>query len=421
MEKSKLYCDECGDFLGKRVAVPFKFKLVCPECYRELNAEKTEAGEHEASVDVEQTREEEPVEFETEQPSLALSPKEIVKYLDMYVIGQEEAKKTLAVAAYNHYKRMNNKSLGLKKSNVLMYGPTGSGKTYLIQKLAEILSVPMIIADASVFTEAGYRGAKADGVIADLYYASGCDKERTEHGIVVYDEFDKLSNNYGHKGDSKTSTGGMVQFQILKLIEGKRCTISRENGQKVGGVKTNEPVQIDTTNILFICAGAFVGLGEKKQHQTKQIGFTSEITSGESNKDTEKTKIDTEDFLKFGIIPELLGRLPTVVGLGMLAENDICKILEESNDSVLDAYCSYFQAEGIELIFQTDAIQEIAHQAYVRGVGARGVQTIVEKIMQPLVYDIFSDSSVEQCIITREYVLGTDEPHILRREEEGTV
>ena len=407
-------CCECGGYF-RGIKIPMKYGYVCPACYRELNGmegyddqdnEEDEEGFFDGASEL--------LEGEMDEPDLdepILNPREIVEYLDQYVMGQEKAKKQLAVAAYNHHARITHPHLKLKKSNVLLYGPTGSGKTYTIQKMADILKVPLVIADASTITEAGYKGGKIEHAILELYYAADCDIKKAERGIVFFDEFDKLSTKLGHTTEAGPSVGSMVQRQMLKCIEGTKVRIPREMMQRVGESRVKETICIDTSNILFICGGAFVGLEKKKNQKVRKIGFygTNDISEEEPSAEGQ---VGTEEFLEYGIIPELMGRLPVIVGLNELNEEDLYHILKESKESVLNAHIDFFWEEGIDLIFSDEAIREIAHLAHVRKVGARGIQTIVEDVMQPIIFEVFSGPQREKCVVTRECVQGIEPPSI---------
>lgn len=348
-----------------------------------------------------------------------LTPKEIVRFLDRNVIGQENAKRVLAVAVSTHYKRIG-RSLGsatIPKSNILMQGATGSGKTYLLQNLAKYLDVPFYIADVSRITEAGYKGDDIECILTGLYQAADGDIQKAEKGIVFLDEFDKLSSRYGHGSDG-SSVGEGVQRQILKMIEG--CTMEI---QKRGNRKQGETVTIDTNNILFICGGAFVGIKDKDKtvkENVRTVGF--EMTRKEQpavQQINEKQRLTTSDFVKYGLIPEVVGRLPIIVELDTLTEADFVKILSDSEDSLIKGYQVLMDEYDVELIFEEEALKEIAQQAMERKTGARGLNAIVEGVMRDILFEVPSNDRIKRCTITRKTVLGEEAPKLEYREDRG--
>ena len=335
------------------------------------------------------------------------SPKDIVAHLDKNVIGQERAKKTLAVAAYNHFRRINNSEsqISIPKSNILLQGMTGSGKTFLLKNLASFLNIPLVICDASIITEAAYKGKNVETILADLYYAADKDIAKAEKGIIFLDEFDKLSNGMGSINSSGAGVGVGVQRQMLKMIEGCVMTVPIAKGTDI---------RINTENILFICGGAFVGIkGEEGQVTEKHlIGFRRQ-----ESKPQEKRRLTHQDFVDYGLIPEIVGRLPVIVELDALTEEDLVNILLISESSVIKSYQNALKSNDVELIFETDAITEIAHIAHSKNTGARGLNAIIEDIMEDIMYEIPSDSLIYRCTITKQAVRGEDVPIIERRGE----
>lgn len=347
------------------------------------------------------------------QKDRSISPKEIVEFLNRNIIGQEKAKKTLAVAVYNHYRRIHQGEGRemMPKSNILIQGPSGSGKTFLLKNLAKLLDVPFTIADASTLTEAGYRGKDMESILTALYHAAGQDIAKAQKGIVYLDEFDKLSSHMGrYSSDGGACVGEGVQRQMLKMIEGCEMDIPR-NGTRMG----NDTIKINTENILFICGGAFVGIGKKEEDVKRIIGFYNEV-SEEETVHTEK-KLTTQDFIDYGLIPEVVGRLPIIVELEALTEMDLMNILKNSESSFIKSYQAMLKEDEIELVFEEDAIREIARMAYAKNVGARGLNAIVEGIMEALMYDIPSDATIRRCVITKQVVCGEENPQIERMEE----